>query len=133
MKIIAHSKFVTVVSYRLAFDYEGEVNFGFSFECDKNGKVDESKLRPAGLENYKKCLTGQVGTRKVVCVGVDRREHNYREPAVGRCVCGRNVELGRFTNSCDCGRDYNGSGQELAPRSQWGEETGESWVDLQNL
>ena len=28
-----------------------------------------------------------------------------------------------------CGADYNSSGQLLAPRYQWGEETGEHWTD----
>jgi hypothetical protein len=53
------------------------------------------------------------------------------EPAVGECeVCGRDVELRGFTNTCDCGADYNMSGQRLAPRSQWGEETGEHISDI---
>jgi hypothetical protein len=44
------------------------------------------------------------------------------------CACGD--ELGLYdpmTNTCGCGREYNGSGQELAPRRFWGEETGESF------
>ncbi len=49
----------------------------------------------------------------------------------GKCTCGATVEFGRFTNTCHkCNRDYNSSGQELAPRSQWGEETGESLSDI---
>lgn len=48
----------------------------------------------------------------------------------GICTCGREVSFQHFTNTCDCGRDYNSSGQELAPRSQWGEETGESLADI---
>jgi hypothetical protein len=44
--------------------------------------------------------------------------------------CGAEIECRNFTNTCDqCGADYNFSGQRLAPRSQWGEETGESWQD----
>ena len=40
-------------------------------------------------------------------------------------------EGGRFTNTCDrCGDDYNSAGQRLAPREQWGEETGESAADI---
>jgi hypothetical protein len=35
------------------------------------------------------------------------------------------VTLSAFTNTCRCGRDYNSSGTELAPREFWGEETGE--------
>ena len=32
--------------------------------------------------------------------------------------------------SCDkCGADYNSAAQLLAPRSQWGEETGETAMD----
>ncbi len=41
--------------------------------------------------------------------------------------CGSEIALwSSWANACDrCGVEYNGSGQELAPRSQWGEETGE--------
>lgn len=42
------------------------------------------------------------------------------------CDCGETVICDGFTNTCDrCGRDYNWNGTLLAPRSQWGEETGE--------
>jgi hypothetical protein len=47
-----------------------------------------------------------------------------------KCGCGCMVECYAFTNTCDgCGRDYNWAGQLLAPRSQWGEETGEHWTE----
>jgi len=39
-------------------------------------------------------------------------------------VAGR--ERQRSVGLCECGRDYNMSGQLLAPRAQWGEDTGES-------
>ena len=49
---------------------------------------------------------------------------------VVRCHCGRAVDCDSgWSNACDCGTEYNGSGQQLAPRSQWGEETGESFCD----
>lgn len=51
------------------------------------------------------------------------------EAAVLRCHCGRQVHLWSFTNTCDCGSDYNMSGSLLAPREQWGEETGEHWTE----
>lgn len=44
--------------------------------------------------------------------------------------CGRRVWLSGFTNTCDCGADYNNSGDLLAPRSQWGAETGETVSDI---
>ena len=54
------------------------------------------------------------------------RDQETHEPAVGQCDCGQAVELSSFTNTCDrCGADYNSFGQRLAPREQWGEETGE--------
>lgn len=50
---------------------------------------------------------------------------------IGKCSCGEAVGLSGFTNTCPkCGRDYNSSGQELAPRKQWGCETGESLSDI---
>ena len=56
---------------------------------------------------------------------------SYRSPAIGQCLCGAEVELEGFTNACNrCDRDYNSAGQLLAPRSQWGEETGESASDI---
>ena len=47
-----------------------------------------------------------------------------------KCYCGREVVCDRFTNPCDCGRDYNFNGDLLAPREVWGEETGESVYDI---
>ena len=56
-------------------------------------------------------------------------DYTYRVPATLKC-CGEWLSLSSFTNTCSkCGTDYNSSGSMLAPRSQWGEETGESWYD----
>lgn len=50
-----------------------------------------------------------------------------RTAPVVKCGCGAEVFCGdSWANSCDnCGTEFNGSGQTLAPRAQWGEETGE--------
>ena len=56
-------------------------------------------------------------------------ESDFKTPASGTC-CGETIELESFTNTCDkCGADYNSSGQLLASRECWGEETGEHWLD----
>ena len=56
-------------------------------------------------------------------------EFTYRAPAQIKC-CNDWLSLGNFTNTCgDCGADYNGSGQLLAARHNWGEETGEHWSE----
>lgn len=49
-----------------------------------------------------------------------------------RCRCGRTIELyaTAYTIECECGREFNTFGQELAPRQFWGEETGESLADI---
>lgn len=45
--------------------------------------------------------------------------------------CGDELLCTGFTNTCPhCGDDYNMSGDLLAPRDQWGEETGESVADI---
>jgi len=55
-------------------------------------------------------------------------------PAIGVCNrCSAEVVLGGFTNTCECGADYNSAGQELAPRCFWGEETGESLSDIMSV
>ncbi len=61
-------------------------------------------------------------------------ETNQIIDRIGYCPCGANVFLVaggsfNFTTTCNCGKDYNSSGDELAPREQWGEETGEHWSD----
>jgi hypothetical protein len=44
--------------------------------------------------------------------------------------CGEWLSCERFTTTCThCAADYNMSGARLAPREQWGEETGEHWTE----
>jgi hypothetical protein len=57
--------------------------------------------------------------------------YTYRDHAIGECNwCKAEVVLAHFTNTCECGADYNSGGQELAPRECWGEETNESLSDI---
>ena len=53
-----------------------------------------------------------------------------RRVPVVRCDCGAEVECeDGWANDCPgCGTEYNGAGQRLAPREQWGEETGERFT-----
>lgn len=54
----------------------------------------------------------------------------FIRPRVEVKCCGAWLRCDRFTNTCDrCGADYNMSGARLAPREQWGEETGEHWTE----
>jgi hypothetical protein len=98
---------------------------GFSFNVDEEDRI---VVTDCNRENVELCRSGDP---RIVDRGIREFRHAYTLPAVGRCSCGEEVELAHFTNTCDgCGRDYNASGQQLAPRSQWGEETGESLGDI---
>jgi hypothetical protein len=44
--------------------------------------------------------------------------------------CGREVLCYAFTNGCECGAEYNMSGQMLADRSQWAEDTEDDPYDV---
>lgn len=52
-------------------------------------------------------------------------------PGLMVCDCGEELDMIRpgADIHCDCGRSYNSAGQLLAPREQWGEETGETASD----
>ena len=130
MEIIQKRKKVRVETYGLAFDYRGDSSGGFSFECNEQGEVFTDQMSEAALDNLRMCLAGD---HDVVPQGVRTYAHTYIEPTIGLCDCGEKVYLERFTNTCKCGRDYNSFGQLLAPREQWGEETGEHWTDIINI
>lgn len=118
---------IECVTYFYEFNRKGDSS-GFSFPCDERGNIDFGTMKPAGYQNYVACLTGTID---VIDCGVSKREWSYVEPAEFECTCGSTVELHGFTNTCECcGRDYNMSGQLLAPREQWGEETGEHWTEI---
>jgi hypothetical protein len=156
MRIKTRRQTTYTTTYSLTFEYIGSNGSGCAFDCDKDGKVDVAKLHPCGQETYREAMSGEVTrrenvqykvgadgeyepiegtgamiTRKVSKGHIQEYEHRQVTPAVGECNhCGRDVHLHGFTNTCECGADYNMSGQELAPREQWGEETGESVSDI---
>ena len=54
-------------------------------------------------------------------------EHGNSIGTVVIC-CRKRLECTGFTTTCPkCQADYNWNGSRLAPRSQWGEETGEQF------
>lgn len=133
IEIIREMRQVTRVRYELRWDSISMYGGGYSFPCNEHGMLlahnefsDELMTRLA-MDNYKRMFNHPDFT----FVGVIRLVDRWMEPRVGRCICGAEVVLNDFTNTCDeCWRDYNVSGQLLAPRSQWGEETGEHPADV---
>lgn len=49
-------------------------------------------------------------------------KHNMVLHAIGRCECGEELVLTWFRNTCECGRDYSWSGQELNPLDRSSED-----------
>ena len=70
MKIIEPRKFEVLVSCTLMFE-------NYHFVCDENGVVDESKLQPLALENYRKCIASDEKGR------FERYERGHSSPAIG--------------------------------------------------
>lgn len=130
MKKIKRRTHHTSTEHRRSFEYRGEPGCGFSFECDATGKVDIAALNPCARKNFLECCEGFTNGQPIEDCGVETHEHSWVEPAVGLCDCGAEVILDGFTCPCECGADYNSAGQRLAPRTQWGEETGESLSDI---
>lgn len=128
-RIIRERRRVEATSYYLMFEDEADPGHGSMFPCDAEGNVQEEDLQPAGANNLRDCLSSGVA-------GLVRKfDDSYWDPALLRCDCGEEVVLGStWANECEtCHREYNGGGQLLAPRSHWGEETGEHPADLQNF
>ena len=134
MEIIRQRSVEHFTFYRRDFSLVSNPGSGYSFECDAQGDIAEA-LHPAGVANFKACLAGvNENGEKIRDDGVRECHDRIIHDRIGKCVCGCEVSLSHFTNTCDgCQRDYNMSGQELAPRSQWGCETGEDYSDIQGL
>lgn len=132
IEIISHRRTITSTSFFREYEYENEKG-GVSFGCDKDGNVEIT--HPSTRENYQRCLEGydeRTGTR-IIDKGVKSFTSSYVEPSIGRCTCGQKVVLAGFTNTCACGQEYNSSGQLLAPREQWGWDTGEYPIDIERI
>jgi hypothetical protein len=99
---------------------------GFSFDVDEN----DNPVRTEGNAHNFDQLEAWIASGELVDDGIEVREWSYRVPARFQCHCGEVISLEHFTNECRCGADYNSSGQRLAPREQWGEETGEHLSDI---
>jgi hypothetical protein len=117
VKLIHERTRHTEVAYHHVYDYRDQPGAGFAFDSDAEGFVTLGNLNPAARANFEKCLDG---TYDVIDLGVQRSEHSWTEPAAVRCDCRRTIWLeDAMYNGCDCGRGVNGSGQLLAPVSQW--------------
>jgi len=132
MEIIEQGGWEEGVRYERQFQvapYEGYFSNGFGFNCDEAGKLEP--MADAAKANFDKCL---ANPKEFIDLGVQGIPWRGKLSRIGRCDCGCEVYLDGFTNTCDdCDADYNSSGQRLAPRECWGEETGESLGDILSI
>jgi hypothetical protein len=120
LKNIVPSRTTIVTCYAREFEWAGQPGSGFTFPCDADGNPD---IPDTAVENYALCVALSA-TGEVLDFGIVDRSYRHTTPASGECVCGRTVWLDYdhgYGCGCDCGRNYNLSGQELAPLSQWEE------------
>jgi hypothetical protein len=119
LEFIAHRERVETTSYAHHFEWANEPGAGFSFDCNAAGYLNA--MPEAALANYDKCIDC---TYDVIDCGVRAYTVSYWQPAVVKCECGRRIYLDdAMTNECErCGLLCNGSGQVLAPMSQWDAE-----------
>lgn len=133
LRIIQPRRTEQRVEYSLCFEWADMPGAGFSFPCNEDGTV-LPLTSEAAKSNYADCLRGcNDAGLKIAPKGVRTYRWTARYPTVGQCCPGEDgkVYLDGFTNTCEkCGRDYNMSGQLLAPRHMWGEETGEIAADI---
>lgn len=122
-----------IVEYTHEFQWNDGSTAGFSFPCDHEGVPHPAKNEYMAENREIVALGVAIGIMEDL--GVRKYERDYTHAAVIQCErCKRAVILDSYwTNSCTCGADYNGDGNRLAPRSQWGEETGEHPCDVHNL
>ncbi len=124
--VIQQSRTEDVITYLFEYEWVNDPGAGYGFECDANGVLEEPE-HPSVAIAEKLLAEG-----KLIKKGVRKYQNVARYPAIIECdVCRNHVSLdSAWLNPCSCGADYDGAGNRLAPRSQWGEETGESLSDI---
>lgn len=130
MRIIKEGQWIPVITYNKIFGVKNAKsdilqNMRYSFECDSEGEIDETKLVSEGLRNLKLIIKKEMFDSKtgdlIEFLGIYKNQSEQKDPAIGLCeYCECKVTLeDPMTNECSCGRLYNGAGQELLPRDQW--------------
>ena len=121
LKIIKERTPEIIIDRYIEFTYKDDPNAGFIFPAKADEEPDFNKMCPEAIENYKRCLLdGRLTEPEFI---VDKR--TYVSPAVGKCVCGREVVLDidyLGAVRCECGKWYNLFGQELRDPRYWEEE-----------
>lgn len=120
----------------------GDNSGGYSYDIDEDGHFVRNDYWDYKPDEEWVLHLARIITRSVLLDNdpewvkdIRVYEASYWEPSMWICHCGEEI-YGNGPGDdfgCDnCHRDYNAFGQELAPREQWGYETGEHYVDIVN-
>ena len=96
--------------------YQTHSDGGYSFPCDKDGSITE--LHPSAVDNYQRCISGEVKTIKPPFV--EKITRRIWHPKVCECQCGMHIDMygdGEGLVYCECGKVYNTFGQSVLPIS----------------
>lgn len=118
IKIIKQREPETIIDRYLEFFYKDDPDAGFVFPALPNGEPDLANMPKEAILNYNNCMNDDRLDGPEF--RVEKRE--YMSPAIGKCICGREVVLDGDYNGavmCDCGKWYNLFGQELLPPEYW--------------
>lgn len=121
MKIIKEEKWQKETYYTLEFIGDPHE---FGFPCNKDGKLLKEKMVQAAIDNYNLCINTPERF-KIKNLGGDivKHEIEYKEPAVGKCSCGKKIKmLSHYLGALQCPKCkkwYNVWGQELLPPECW--------------
>jgi hypothetical protein len=123
LKIIRERNTYTKTEYYIEFtDEEG---CGFSFPTDLSGKIiydEDPEIAKAQRDNYEYAMAHKERYTRQYNEFV-ARAYTVTDNAVGRCVCGEEVELyDQYQGACSCpkcGQWYNIYGQSLVDPEYW--------------
>lgn len=129
LKIIRERNTYTKTEYYIEFtDEEG---CGFSFPTDLSGKIiydEDPEIAKAQRDNYEYAMAHKERYTRQYNEFV-ARAYTVTDNAVGRCVCGEEVELyDQYQGACSCpkcGQWYNIYGQSLVDPEYWEDYDGE--------
>lgn len=130
LKIIKERTPEEIVDRYIEFLYKDDLNAGFMFPALPNGEVDFDHMTREAKDNYITCLSDDRLTKPEFKV----EKRIYMNPAVGQCVCGREVILDcgyEGAVQCECGKWYNLFGQSLIDPKYWHEDEyyNDTWED----
>ena len=121
LTIVKSRRPVKFTEYTIEFRYKDDPEAGFTFPATRHGEPDIESMPSEMLANYEACLTDERLTEGEF----NKHEWNFTHPAIGVCVCGKDVVLDcdyAGAVRCECGRWYNLFGQSLKDPKYWEED-----------